>query len=101
MHTLRDYQKYISLASIFYRKKKLIYALLKVQLQLFPAFTRQFVFIDEHLSKKQFLILLFINIIKRKETTYNTLCTDQLTHIEPLTTNKPSKDLRLLLMCTN
>jgi hypothetical protein len=69
--------------SIFYSKKrKLIYALLKVQLQLFPTFTIEFAFIEEHLSKKEFPILLFRNIVKQKE-----LVLTHYTHVNQYTLN--------------
>jgi len=61
----------------------------------------KFFFIEEYLSEKEFIILLFINIVKGKEIASNTIHTDQSTYIEPLTTKKPSEALRLFLMCTN
>jgi len=82
-------------------KNKIIYALLKVQLQLFPTFTLEISFIEEHLSKREFSILLFRNSVKQKEATSNTLHTGQSTYIGPLTTKKHFEYLRLLLKWTN
>ena len=71
-----------------------------MQLYLSPSFAVELDSIEKQLSKKEFPILLFKNVVKRKEVQPGTLDTSQSTFIIPLRTKKPLDDLKSLLMST-
>ena len=71
-----------------------------MQLQLFPTFASEFASIEDKVSKKEFPICLFRNVVRRKEPQANMLRTGQSTFITPLRSRKALNDLQTLLQST-